>query len=449
MSGSLTFRVVAAGLIWITCALGVGGWLIHGLFQDSISRLFDSRLEAELDLLTAKIADTEANPADQMKNPDFWRVYSGTYWQATSEDGRRYRSRSLWDMELPVPDTVPDGWVHEIPGPGDRTIRILARTLTMPSGTRWTLAVGHDKSALHQEMAAFSQALCLSAGILGSILLASAFLLLQIALSPLQQLHSAVLKRQVRSGSIEGHYPTEVAPLVEDLNHMLERNERLRERGRRQAANLAHALKTPAAILANELTKAGRGEQIDTVLSVEAVDRISATAERHLTHANADPDDVFLAGSLDAAPLAQEVARAMRRLYPDRSLEIVSDQTVLVHIPQSELTEILGNIVDNAAKWARHHVRLTLQTGIDHCTISVEDDGPGVPETERRRILNEGVRLDTTMPGTGLGLTIVTDIVEYHGGRIHLTRSLLGGLKVSVELPVLRNRLQLPSANGF
>ncbi|MCV0424367.1 MAG: sensor histidine kinase [Roseibium sp.] len=440
MSGSLTYRVVAAGLIWITCALGIGGWLIYGMFQDSISRLFDSRLEAELELLTAKIADTEANPADQMKNPDFWRVYSGTYWQATAEDGRRYRSRSLWDMELPVPDVVPDGWIYEIVGPGNRPIRILARSLTMPSGTRWTLAVGHDKSALHDEIAVFSRALFLSAGILGGILLTSAFLLLRIALSPLQQLHSAVRKRQVRSGSIEGHYPAEVAPLVEDLNQMLERNERLRERGRRQAANLAHALKTPAAILANELTKADRGEQIDTILSVEAVDRISATAERHLTHANADPEDVFLAGSIDAVPLAQEIARAMRRLYPDRSLEIFSDQTVLVHIPQSEITEILGNILDNAAKWAHRQVRLTLLTGIDHCTITVEDDGPGVPEKDRRRILSEGVRLDTSKPGTGLGLTIVADIVEYHGGQIHMTQSLRGGLKVSVELPAHRNR---------
>ncbi len=435
MSGSLTSRAIAAGVIWIACALGLGGWAINGVFQGSISRQFDARLEAELDLLTARIAESDSNPAGRMSNPDFLRAYSGTYWQAYAADGRQYRSRSLWDTELPVPETVDGEYRKETGGPGDRSVRLLARTVTMPDGMQWTLAVGRDRSGLQKEVAAFQRTLLLSAALFGAVLLISAFLLLRIALAPLRRLHRAVQGRQLRSGPIEGPYPSEIAPLVDDLNRMLTRNERLRERGRLQAANLAHALKTPAAILANELAKARRGDPLDLTLSTEAVDNIAAAAERHLGLADAGPEDGPVPASTDAVPVAREVVRAIRRIYPDQSLEIAADRAVLVRADRSEITEVLGNIVDNAAKWARGKVRLSLSGKAGLGAITVEDDGPGVPVINRDRILEQGVRLDETRSGTGLGLTIVADIVERHGGRIRMARSSLGGLKLVVELP--------------
>ncbi|WP_305987644.1 sensor histidine kinase [Roseibium sp. MMSF_3544] len=440
MSGSLTSRAIAAGMIWIACALGAGGILLHGVFQESISRLFDARLESDLEFLTAMIAEAEVDPAERMKNPDFRRVYSGTYWQAQADDGRLFRSRSLWDVELQVPKTLSEGYLHEVSGPGARTVRIRARMLTMPSGTKWTLAVGRDKASLEKEVTAFRRTLMLSALALGAILLVSAILLLRFTLSPLRRLHAAVLNRQIHSGAIEGSYPAEITPLVEDLNRMLERNERLRERGRLQAANLAHALKTPAAILSNELTKARRGEVLDTELSVDAINNISAAAERHLGLVAALPDDCPEPVSIDVLPVANEVVRAIRRLYPETSLEILSDPSACVYAERSDITEILGNILDNAAKWARRSVRLILSVSEDLCSIKVEDDGPGVDEAEFVRILRQGQRLDETKSGTGLGLTIVADIVERYGGKIRMSRSRLGGLSLTVDLPSGRNR---------
>lgn len=423
-------------MIWIACALGAGGWIIDNMFFESMSRQFDAGLESELDLLTVAIAESGSDPTDRMSNPDFRRAYSGTYWQAYAADGRQYRSRSLWDTELPAPETSSDNYRDEVQGPNGQSVRMLARTATMPGGTRWTLSVGRDRSGLQGELAAFRHTLLLSAATLGAALLVAAFLLLRVALAPLRRLHRAVLGREARSGRLDGPYPKEVAPLVNDLNRMLERNERLRERGRLQAANLAHALKTPAAILANELAKTHRGEPIDAVLSAEAVNNISAAAERHLGLVNAFPDDSAAPVRIDVLPVAQEVVRAIRRIYPEKLLDISVDRAVSVGAARSELTEILGNIVDNAAKWAHRHVHISLNGDNASGTITVEDDGPGVPEDQRSTILEQGVRLDESRAGTGLGLTIVADIVERHGGTIRIGRSSLGGLKLAVELPV-------------
>ncbi len=436
MSGSLTSRTIAAGMIWIACALGAGGWVIHSVFHAAISRQFDARLESELDLLTVGIAASGTDPSGRMSNPDFQRAYSGTYWQAHAADGRRFRSRSLWDTELPVLPETPGGVSHKAAGPAGQSLQVLARTYTMPDGMRWTLTVGRDRSGLEKEAAAFRRTLFASAALFGAVLLASAFLLLRVALLPLRRLHRAVLGRHVRSQPIDGPYPAEVEPLVNDLNLMLERNERLRERGRLQAANLAHALKTPATILANELTKAKRGEPIDIALSAEAVENITAAAERHLSLANAAQEEPLQPIRVNALAAAWEVLRAIRRIYPDRSMEIITDRPVIVGMARSEVIEILGNIVDNAAKWARRKVLLSLTDDAGCSVITVEDDGPGVPEGDRTKILRQGVRLDETRSGTGLGLTIVADIVERHGGRIQMAQSQLGGLKLTVELPL-------------
>lgn len=435
MSGSLTTRTVVASMIWIACALGAGGWTIDNVFRNSISRQFDASLKSELDLLTARIADSDADPAGQMSNPDYLRAYSGAYWQADADDGRAYRSRSLWDTELDVPAALAgDGRMTAI-GPDAQSVRTMSRTVTMPDETTWELAVGRDNAPLRQEISTFRQTLFLSAAVLGLCLLAAAFLLLRSALSPLRRLHRAVRDREPGPGWIGGPYPKEVAPLVEDLNRMIERNERLRERGRLQAANLAHALKTPTAILANELNKAGRGEPMDTALSATAVDNITAVSERHLGQLHSNAEENCEEAPVDVVPVAKDVVRAIRRLYPDKQLTLRTNNQMPVVAAKSDVIEILGNVVDNAAKWASQRVVIRLEIGPSAGAIVVEDDGTGVPECQHAQIFEQGVRLDESRSGSGLGLTIVADIVERLHGRIHVDRSLLGGLKVRVDLP--------------
>ena len=435
MSGSLTTRTIAVSMIWIACALGTGGWTIDNVFRNSIYRQFDATLKSELDLLTARIAEYDANPANQMSNPDYLRAYSGTYWQAYADDGRNYRSRSLWDTKLEVPASFSGDMQVEATGPDGQSVRILARTAAMPGGTLWVLAVGRDNAPMRKEIATFRQTLLLSAAVLGLCLVTAAFLLLRFALSPLRRLHRAVRGREPKPGWIEGPYPKEVAPLVEDLNRMIERNERLRERGRLQAANLAHALKTPAAILANELARARRGEQIDTVLSASAVENINAAAERHLGLLQAAAEEPHEAGPVDVSLIAQDVVRAIRRLYPDKQLVLNAQNNMPVKASKSDVIEILGNLVDNAAKWAERRVVVCLEHDSGAGTITVEDDGRGVSDAQHALILEQGVRLDENRSGSGLGLTIVADIVDRLNGRIHIGNSSLGGLKLRVDLP--------------
>ncbi len=435
MSGSLTSRAIVAGIIWIAIALGAGGWLLMSVFHGAVVRQFDARLGAELDLLAAGIAASPADPSIRMTNPDFQRVYSGSYWQAFTPDGRSYRSRSLWDAELRVSAVGSAVSGRDATGPDGAPIRLLARSLMTIEGEHWTVAVARDRSMLQKEIALFQKTLWGAALALAAILLTAAFLLLRTALAPLNRLRAAVRDRHQQAGRIVGTYPVEVAPLVGDLNALLERNERLREKGRLQAANLAHALKTPAAILANELSKAQRGDPIDTHLSSQAIGNITAAADRHLGLVGAAPEDMAAPESTDVVPLARDVVRAIGRLFPDLSFELATPSHLPVSIGRTDLTEVLGNIVDNAAKWAERRVLLTLSACEQYAGIVVEDDGPGIPQALRSQVLHQGVRLDPSRHGSGLGLTIVADIVDRNHGSIVLKKAGLGGLCLTIRLP--------------
>lgn len=438
MPRSLTARTILAGLVWATLALGAGGWLLMDVFNGVVLRQFDSRLSADMELLSAAIAASSDDPSERMTNADYQRVYSGSYWQAVPHEGPGFRSRSLWDSELPVPVADARLDAYNLTGPDNRPIRLMARVVTATNGENWTVAVAREQSALQMDIALFRRALCVTAIGMALLLIVAAFLLLRAAMSPLDRLRVAVRNRQTQAGRIVGRYPSEVAPLVDDLNALLARNERLREKGRLQAANLAHALKTPAAILANEVQKAERGHPIDTRLSAKAVDNIAAAAERHLSLARAAPEDTAAPEVTDAVPVARDVVRAIGRLFPDISFDIVAAPSVLAHIGRADLMEVLGNVIDNAGKWAKRRVVLKISRYNDFAEIMIEDDGPGIPTALVRRVLQQGVQLDTSRRGSGLGLTIVSDIMDRNHGCLSLGRSRLGGLRVAVRLPAAK-----------
>ncbi|MEM7429576.1 MAG: HAMP domain-containing sensor histidine kinase [Pseudomonadota bacterium] len=434
---SLTFRTIAAGVVSVAIALGVGGWIILSVFSASAWRQFDARLERHLDLLTAAIAASAQSPEPRMGAPDFERAFSGLYWQASGAGGTIYRSRSLWDSEL----VFKMGGEPEVrlaaDGPDGQPLRLVARTVEGADQQVWILTVAADQTSLRKEVKTFRRTLLIYSAILAVALLGAAVIMLRAALSPLKTLREAVLERHFNEGEqISGKFPPEVQPLVDDLNTLLERNERLREKGRVQAANLAHALKTPAAILQNELDKARRGQLLDIGLAEEAVENVSAAAGRHLSLVTAGPDDMLGAQATDMVPVAEETIRALRRLFSDKSFILQAPDRLTVPLARSEQLEILGNLIENAGKWSRRQVSVRLANGQDHLSLTVEDDGDGVSPRDRGRIIRQGVRLDETQSGSGLGLTIVSDIVERHKGHLSLEASELGGLKVHIQLPV-------------
>ncbi len=436
MSQSLTVRTIAAGMIWIAIALGIGGWVIMEVFRSSATRQFDARLEAELDLLTVSLARSEESLSEQMINPDYLRVYSGSYWQAEGQDSLQFRSRSLWDSTLPDLDPGSDLLFSEVEGPDTQTLRLAARKVLTPGQQPWKLSVAANKASLQKEIERFQNTLLMSATILAVMLLGAAFMLLRSALAPLKALRRAVVERHSNGdGQIIGSFPVEISPLVDDLNSMLQRNERLREKGRLQAANLAHALKTPSAILRNEIAKAARGEDINITIAEQAVENVSAAADRHLTLAVASPEDLGRSVDTDMVPVAKEAISAMERLFPDVKFELDAPNRAPIGMSRSDQLELFGNVLENAGKWARSRINVSINKTRETLQILVDDDGPGIPPENRQTVFKQGVRLDHQRKGSGLGLTIVADIISRYHAHIDLETSQLGGLRVRIVLP--------------
>lgn len=433
---SLALRAVLAALLWIALALGMGGYTILNLYFDSASRQFDARISAQLDLLAASIIrQHEVAPESQMTEPAFSRVYSGWYWQAENKNSDLLRSRSLWDLTLQLPEQTEPIMQVTVAGPDNQELRLLSRELMVGEMT-WNLAVAADWSGLNDEFAQFRRNLILSGAAIGGVLLLAAVLMMQAALRPLEHLRRAVAERHsAGAGRIDGAFPSEVEVLVEDLNTLLEKNERLREKGRIKAANLAHAIKTPAAILKNEISKAQQGDKIEFLVANQAVDRIAAETDRHLLVSVSGPDDRIPGERIDAVPVLREIVSALKRLFPEIRFEIDAPDRIEVAVDANDLQEILGNLIENAGKWAKSHIRVSVSKR-KAVRFVVADDGVGVSQDNREKIVQQGIRLDRTKTGTGLGLTIVTDIVENYDGSLELASSELGGLKVIVELPI-------------
>jgi signal transduction histidine kinase len=271
---------------------------------------------------------------------------------------------------------------------------------------------------------------------LGIVFLAGGLWLVRRGLAPLDELRTRLTNvREGREREVEGSYPTEVQPLVSDLNALLADRERAVERAIATAGDLAHGLKTPLAIL---LREAERADDEVAANIRQQVERMRRQVEYHLAHARANASAGVAPGVRCSVPeSAHALARTMRQLHADRVL------TIDVHVPaeqtirgrREDLDEMLGNLVDNACKWARAHVRIESSAIEGNVVIVVDDDGPGLDPSMRDSVLQRGVRADETAPGSGLGLAIVRDLAALYGGSITLLDSPLGGLRARLALP--------------
>jgi signal transduction histidine kinase len=259
-------------------------------------------------------------------------------------------------------------------------------------------------------------------------------------ISPMQALRSRLGGvREGRERRVEGRYPSEVQPLVDDLNALLDHRERTIARAIAKAGDLAHGLKTPLAVLAQEAERAESAGQLDVADAIrQQVDRMRRQIDYHLAQARAAASGAAPGASCAVIASSEALARTLRRLYADRPLAI--DQNVppdhAVRCQREDLDEMLGNLLDNACKWSRSRVSIESAQVDGRIVVTVDDDGPGIPAAMREAVLQRGVRADEAAPGTGLGLAIVRDLAELYGGSIALADSPLGGLRASLKLPV-------------
>lgn len=447
---SLRWRLLAATVAGAALALLLAGLALTALFRAEIDRQFDDALRQQLDQLTALVefdAQGQLRLDDSgLTDPRWRRPYSGLYWQVDAAQARGVlRSRSLWDATLDnASDALPDGSLHrhDVTGPQGATLRVLERSV-FPAGQPqqlWRLLVAADRSASAQAVTRFGRVLALSLGVLWCLLVAAAWAQVRVGLAPLRALQAAV--RAVREGGatrIEADAPTELRPLVQGFNEVLAHNEAMVERARQQAGNLAHAVKTPLAVMAQAAE--GEASPLGQVVR-EQTEAARRQVDWHLARARAAAHKAFANERAALAPVVDGLLRVMERVHADRGLHLRAepgDPTAACGCPAQDVQEMLGNVLDNACKWARSEVVVSVLPRSGAWCLQVDDDGPGIAPGQRQAVLARGVRLDESVPGSGLGLHIARDLALAHGGDLALDQSPLGGLRAQLVLPASRS----------
>ena len=447
-TGSLTRRMISIAALWISVLLVGGGFALDRVLSEAITRNFDAQLQY---VLNAMIGSAEIGPDGEVRfnrplgDQRFLEPYSGLYWQVSAGGHEPFRSRSLWDRALQQGEHHLGQQLHVADSDefDSEPLRILDREVRLPgSSTEWRFQVAASRVNLNDQIAVLRRTLVRSFAILGLGLLILAALQATFGLWPLRSLRRAVAAVSAgRSSRIDAQLPNEVRPLVEELNELLAHNERQAEEARRHAGNLAHGLKTPLTVLMNEAT-ANSPELVDTV--IRTTTSMRRQVDHHLARARAVGRRANAQARSEVWQSLKAVERAVARMHRHVTVDLAGDQKAQVHVERQDLDEILGNLIENAAKYGQGRVFVTVvrevsipaARKIDFVEILIEDDGPGIPAAERGKLFERGARLDTGKPGTGLGLAIVRDVVGLYGGTISLEESEdLGGLQVRVRLP--------------
>ena len=448
-TGSLTRRMIGVAAIWIVVLLGVGGYALDRVLTTAITDNFDAQLDY---VLTALIASSEIGPDGEVflnrppADQRFLEPYSGLYFQISGSNAvgkpspsvTNFPSRSLWDRQLEVRGGHNDFDVHTYDSTEfeDEELRILERDVRLPGSTvRWRFQVAQSRAALDEQIRVLRKTMVRSFGALGLGLIFLAALQAFYGLWPLRRVRRAIA--EIRSGErsrIDERFPQEIEPLTEELNALLVHNEVQAEEARRHAGNLAHALKTPLTVITNAAT-AHAPDLAETVC------REAGTMRRHVDHHLARARAIGRRSSAQARadvwPSLEAVERAVTKIYENVTIDLDGDRQAAVRVERQDLDEMVGNLIENAAKYGGGRVFVTVRTTPECVEIDVEDDGRGISESDRATLFTRGARLDTGKPGTGLGLAIVRDVAEIYHGSIALMESEdLGGVLARLKLPL-------------
>lgn len=440
---SVSFRLILLSTAWIVVALLVGGVVLSQLFRNHVETAFDKSLVGHIEELLsfAEVVDGKLGMRRHPSDPEYLRPLSGWYWEIVVNDKMIDRSRSLWDQELQIEDyRVPmRGQVISFAttGPRATALRVVGETFTLPGfEDEVTIYVTGAASAIENAMEEFNESLIASLLMLGLGLVVAVLLQVFLGLKPLKLMRERL--GDIHGGRAErmtGTYPSEIEPLVNDLNLLLENNAAVIERARTHAGNLAHALKTPLAVLQNEIDGLPENQR---KLIVDQTVIMNELITRHLSRARAAGGVGVPGLSADLGEISSALKRTLTKIYGDRqiSISLVNVRGLFVVGERQDLEEILGNLMDNACKWAATRVRIKGAREGGFGVVWVEDDGPGVPDDKLNEVLGRGKRLDEATPGSGLGLNIVLELVELYQGSLSLGRSQLGGLSVRLQLPL-------------
>jgi len=452
---SLAFRLFATSAAWVLLVLPIAGVIIYQLYRDDLQTSFDARLEKLVNSIAVDSMGGGGNEPIAPKNryePLFEDPRSGWYWQVRPVDGNKgatLRSVSLGDtlIDLPIernvkPDEHGARWMNSTgpAGEGIRLVEVIDSPLPLRQGQRYSVIVAGPIDWLDSRLANFLTRLGIALFLTGVGLVTVTLFQVRFGLLPLRRIEHGL--SEVRSGralKLEGEPPTEIEPLQVEINALLVSNQEIIDRARTQVGNLAHALKTPLAVITNEARddKSTLGKKV-----AEQAEIMRDQVNHYLDRARVAAGIGVIGRATPVREVLEPLQRALERIHRDRSVAISVECAPDIRFAgeRQDLEEILGNLCDNACKWAKGKVFVKVKAGTTRrvpgrLAITIEDDGPGLSDEQRARIGKRGVRLDESKPGSGLGLSIVMDLVQSYRGRLELAKSSRGGLRVEVDLP--------------
>ena len=459
---SLAFRLFTTAAAWTLLVLPIAGFIIYGLYRDDVQASFDGQLQKLVNAITVdSMGNAQGPPAPpaNLYEPLFEVTHSGWYWQIKPLDepnARKLVSASLATASLPSPTAkgiAPDAsgarWM-DAKGPAGEPLRLVEVIDTLghePDKPRYSIIVAGPADWLDHLVANFRYRLTTALALAGLGLVAVTLFQVRFGLLPLRQIEGGLAA--IRSGAkttLEGELPAEIEPLQSELNALIYSNQQIVDRARTQVGNLAHALKTRLAVITNEARgdKTGLGSKV-----AEQAQIMGESIKRYLDRARMATRVGVAGGVTPVAAVVEPLVRTLTRIHQDKRVDIAvaCPPDARFQGERQDLEEMLGNLLDNACKWARRSVILNVDVSPEtartttrtwrgrRLSITVADDGPGLTDDQRARIGKRGMRLDETKPGSGLGLSIVMDLAQSYRGSCELARAPNGGLAVHLELP--------------
>jgi signal transduction histidine kinase len=452
---SLALRLFFSATIWTVVILLVTGVVLSSIYRAAVERAFDRRLGVYLRSLVADVATPEENAGkfpQSIGEPLFDLPLSGWYWQVTRLDAPIpdvRSSRSLWDANLPhladlsassIPGAAHGGYAE---GPEGQQLRLVERTIDLGEEGRYLVAVAGDAAEIEEETRSFDSALAITFGVLAAVLLLTTTFQVRFGLAPLKRISEGLAAiRRGRAERLEGAFPVEIASLARETNALIEANREIVTRARTHVGNLAHALKTPLSVMQNE-ANSHCGDALALKVR-EQTEIMRDQVARHLERARLAARVAVIGNLTDVRTVIAALARTMEKIHHQRAIVIDIDAAEGVGFrgEQQDLEEMLGNLVDNAFKWAQSRVAVEVfserpdprdDRRLVH--ILVDDDGPGLSPQQREQVTRRGRRLDETKPGSGLGLSIVVELASLYGGVLLLGTAPIGGLRAELVLP--------------
>ncbi len=451
---SIATRLFLSAAVLSFAILFAAGLVLSTIYRRTAEANFDERLGVYLQALVADIAtpgeESRTGPGE-LGEPQFELALSGWYWQITRLDVPKPEirsSRSLFAAKLPRltgpgvvagPGGVRRGYAI---GPDDRVLRLRERTIDTGDQGTYLVQVAATTEEIEAQISRFEFDLVITFAILALALVASAAAQLRYGLKPLWQLQEAVAAiRRGEAEKIGGDFPRDLAPLAGELNLLIDANRELVERARTQVGNLAHALKTPLSVIVNEAA-VDPGPLAAKVEEQAALMRDQVSY--YLNRARAAVRARTLGGAAEVAPAMEALVRTFEKIYAERAIgfTVSAPGTIRFQGERQDFEEMVGNLIDNACKWARHAVAIGVVpepwrnlSDRRFFRVTIDDDGPGLAAGLRQAVLSRGKRLDETKPGSGLGLSIVADLASLYGGHLSLEDSPNGGLRAELRLP--------------